>query len=157
MPLIQVESRSRTKISKGSAKNAAKLILNALGYTKSELSILFVDDEEMSQLYRQYRGKSQTTDVLSFSMREGEFGEIETEMLGDVVISAQTAKAMSEETGSGFNAILDLLLVHGILHLLEYDHEAGPALADEMKSKTSELLGMLGHSHDNFQWFFDME
>ena len=114
-----------------------------------------VDDFEMARLNRQYRRIDHTTDVLSFPMLEGEFGEIAPEMLGDVVISAQTAKAISEETGAGFESVLDLLLVHGILHLLGLDHEAGPVEAKEMKLKTEELLTMLGHGGDKFEWFFN--
>ncbi len=78
-------------------------------------------------------------------------------MLGDVVISAETAKAMSDETGAALESVLDLLLVHGILHLLGLDHEAGPAEAREMKLKTEELLSMLGHCGGEFEWFFDAD
>jgi len=138
-------------------KNAAKRILNALGYTDSELSVLIVDDSEMARLNREYRGIDNKTDVLSFPMLEGEFGEIVPEMLGDVVISAQTAGTISEETGAALGSVLDLLLIHGILHLLGMDHEAGLAEAKEMKIRTEELLSMLGHSGGEFEWFFDTE
>ena len=128
-----------------------------MGYTESELSVLIVDDSEMARLNQQYRQIAHTTDVLSFPMLEGEFSGIAPEMLGDVVISAQTAKAMSEETGSTFESVLDLLLVHGILHLLGLDHETGPVEAKEMKLRTEELLSMLGHSGAEFEWFFDTD
>jgi probable rRNA maturation factor len=128
-----------------------------LGYTESELSVLIVDDSEMARLNHQYRQVAHAADVLSFPMLEGEFGEIAPEMLGDVVISAQTAKAMSEETGAAFESVLDLLLVHGILHLLGLDHEAGPVQAEEMKKRTEELLMMLGHCGAEFEWFFDAD
>ncbi|SPF44971.1 Endoribonuclease YbeY [Syntrophobacter sp. SbD1] len=128
-----------------------------MGYTESELSVLIVDDDEMARLNQQYRQISHTTDVLSFPMLEGECGEIAPEMLGDVVISAQTAKAISEQTGAALGSILDLLLSHGILHLLGLNHEAGPAEAEEMKLKTEELLEMLGHCGDEFEWFFDVD
>ena len=128
-----------------------------MGYTESELSILMVDDLEMARLNRQYRRIDHTTDVLSFPMLEGEFGEIAPEMLGDVVISAQTARAISEETGAAIESVLDLLLVHGILHLLGLDHEAGPVEAKEMKLKTKELLTVLGHCGEEFEWFFDTD
>jgi probable rRNA maturation factor len=87
-------------------------------------------------------------------MLEGEFGEITPQMLGDVVISAQSAQAMSQETGTAFESVLHLLLVHGILHLLSLDHEAGQAEAHGMKRKTEQLLSMLGHRGDEFEWFF---
>jgi len=128
-----------------------------LGYTESELSLLIVDDGEMARLNQQYRQIGYTTDVLSFPMIEGEFSDIAPEMLGDVVISVETAKAMSDETGAALESVLDLLLVHGILHLLGLDHEVGPVEAREMKLKTEELLAMLGHCGEEFEWFFDTD
>ncbi|MFZ0945317.1 MAG: rRNA maturation RNase YbeY [Syntrophobacteraceae bacterium] len=157
MALIQVANQSRIKINPGSIENAAKRILNALGYTESELSVLIVDDGEMAGLNQQYRQIGHTTDVLSFPMLEGEFSDIAPEMLGDVVISAETAKAMSAETGAALESVLDLLVVHGILHLLGFDHVAGPTGANEMKLKTEELLAMLGHCIEQFEWFFDTD
>ncbi len=128
-----------------------------MGYTESELSVLIVDDGEMAVLNRQYRQIGHTTDVLSFPMIEGEFSDIAPDMLGDVVISAETAKAISDETGAALESVVDLLLVHGVLHLLGFDHEAGPAGAREMKLKTEELLAMLGHRGEEFEWFFDTD
>jgi probable rRNA maturation factor len=128
-----------------------------LGYTEAELSVLIVDDGEMARLNQQYRQIGHTTDVLSFPMIEGEFSDIAPEMLGDVVISAETAKAMSDETGAALESVLDLLIVHGILHLLGLDHEAGPVEARQMKLKTEELLVMLGHCGGQFDWFFDTD
>lgn len=125
-----------------------------MGYTESELSILIVDDDEMAELNREYRQISHTTDVLSFPMLEGEFGEIAPEMLGDVVISAETADAIAREAGATLESVLDLLLIHGILHLLGYDHEAGETEAREMKRQTEELLAKLGHAAEEFSWFF---
>ncbi len=124
-----------------------------MGYTESELSILIVDDTEMTGINRQYRQIDHTTDVLSFPMQEGEFGGIAPEMLGDIVISAETAEMMSRERGTALEAVLDLLLVHGILHLVGLDHEAGPVEEKNMKLKTLELLTMLGHGGVEFEWF----
>ena len=128
-----------------------------MGYTESELSVLIVDDDEMARLNDTYRQIGHTTDVLSFPMLEGEFDGIAPEMLGDVVISAQTARAMSLETGTSFEAVMDLLLIHGILHLLGIDHAAGASEAKETEMKTAELLAMLGHEGEEFGWFFDAD
>lgn len=128
-----------------------------MGYTESELSILIVDDEEMTRLNREYRQVDRTTDVLSFPMLEGEFADVEPDMLGDVVISAETAHSMSEQTGSSLDSIVHLLLIHGILHLLGFDHEEEPSEAVEMRGKTEELLAVLGHEKAEFAWFFDTE
>ena len=157
MARIQVANQSTIKIKRGSVKNAASRVLSALGYTESELSILIVDDAEMASLNLRYRGIDHATDVLSFPMLEGEFGGIASDILGDVVISAQTARAMSEENRTAFESVLDLLLIHGILHLLGLNHEEGPAEARKVKLKTEELLSMLGHSGKEFEWFYEEE
>ena len=121
--------------------------------TDAELSVLIVDDAEMSELNREYRGLDSTTDVLSFPMGEGEYGDVEPRLLGDIVISAPTAQAMALEHGTAFDAVLELLLVHGTLHLLGYDHEAGEEDARTMDERTMALLGVLGHSDSSFGWY----
>ena len=84
MSEIQVsENQDKIKIDHLHLEKAAEAILNALDYTDAELSIVIVDDDEMASLNRQYRQKDSTTDVLAFSMTEGEFSDIEPDMLGD--------------------------------------------------------------------------
>ena len=123
-----------------------------MGYTEVELSILVVDDEEMARLNLEYREVDATTDVLSFPMWEGEFGDVCEEMLGDIVISAETANLMSEQHGCPLSAIMDLLLVHSILHLLGFDHATSQE-SSQMDSKTVEILEMLGHDEGGFDWY----
>ncbi len=122
-----------------------------------ELSILIVDDEEMAQLNGEYRRVDATTDVLSFPMWEGEGGEVCREILGDVVISAPTAYAMSRERGVSCEGVLDLLLVHGILHLVGFDHERGTREAQAMEIKTLDILEALGHRREDFDWYMKEE
>lgn len=124
-----------------------------MGYTEVELSIVVVDDDEMAGINQEYRNIDETTDVLSFPMWEGEFGEVCREMLGDIVVSAPTAALMSERNGCSLEQVLDLLLVHGILHLLGFDHEAGEEEARIMQEKTMELLALLGHAAKSFEWY----
>ncbi len=131
----------------------AKQILSALGYIDVELSLLIVDDEEMARLNREYRQVDSSTDVLSFPMWEGEYGDVCRELLGDVVISAPTAQAMSGERGISPDAVMDLLLVHGILHLVGFDHELGEEEAHAMEQKTLDLLVHLGHRREDFLWY----
>jgi len=124
-----------------------------LGCIDAELSIAIVDDDEMTSLNRQYRGRDYTTDVLAFSMTEGEFSDIEPDMLGDVVISASTADLIRRQNNVPLSAVLDLLLVHGILHLVGYDHERGGEQAQLMEKKTLEIMKLLGHRQTNLNWF----
>jgi len=155
MSLIQAsENQDKIEIDLPRLERAAEEILSALGYTDAELSIAIVDDEEMTRLNRQYRQMDSTTDVLSFPMGEGEFSNICPEMLGDVVISAPTAHLMSLHHGCTLGSVLDLLLVHGILHLLGHDHQEEEDCA-AMNAKSIDLLKMLGHSETGFGWFLN--
>ncbi len=94
-----------------------------------ELSVLFTGDAQVKKLNRQYRGKDQTTDVLSFSLLEGKklkTGGAEKRVLGDVVISLPQAKRQARKAGKTMESEVAMLLVHGILHLLGYDHGSKP-------------------------------
>lgn len=102
---------------------------------------MLTDDESITILNGEYRGIEEPTDVLSFSQHEGEDGFApEENILGDVVISVETAKRQAEERGAELDSEIDLLLVHGILHLLGYDH-AEPEESEKMFARQAELLG----------------
>ena len=107
----------------------------------------------MTRLNLQYRQVNRSTDVLAFPMLEGEYGDISVELLGDIVISAPTARGMSRLHHCSLPTVLDLLLVHGTLHLLGYDHERGEEEACRKEEKTLELLPMLGHAQEEFDWY----
>jgi len=109
----------------------------------SELSILITDDPEIAQLNQQYRERSGPTNVLSFPMLEGDFAEVTPELLGDVVISAETAAREGNELGFSFMQRFNFLLVHGILHLFGYDHEISEDEAVKMDKKTEELYKLI--------------
>ena len=104
----------------------AETLLDVVGRPGAELSLLFVDDVQMRSLNRDYRGLDRTTDVLSFSQTEGEGGALilpeGVELLGDVVISPAKARRQCSRYHNTFEAELRRLLVHGVLHLLGYDH-----------------------------------
>ena len=125
-------------------RELASRILRDLGSPDAELSILVTDDEEMHALNRHFRGKDASTDVLSFSQVEGEGGDPERHLLGDVVISWDRAVRQGEEFGHGTRKELRRLLVHGVLHLLGYDHEGSKEEADRMKALEGRLLGGRG-------------
>ena len=106
----------------------------------AELSVAIVSIEEMANLNERYRGKDGPTDVLSFSIDEPVAvpgGEPIT--LGDVIIAPDVALAQASEYGTTVEAELDLLLVHGILHLLGYDHETDEQAA-VMQARERVLL-----------------
>ena len=94
----------------------------------------------MRSLNRRYRGKDRTTDVLSFSLREGMFSHIQPTVLGDIVISLPAAARQAAEAGHPLLREIERLLVHGLLHLLGYDHDRGPHEALRMERKERKLL-----------------
>jgi len=111
---------------------------------ETELSITIVGDRTIHRLNRDYLGKDRPTNVISFSLQEGEFGNVARHALGDVVISADTAAKEAQSGGwSGYERLIFLLL-HGILHLTGYDHErSGEAEAARMERKEQEIWKLL--------------
>jgi len=99
--------------------------------------VVLVDDVGISALNRRYRGVIGPTDVLAFPMTEGPFSELTPDCLGDVVISAETA--LRQARGGDVKAECALLLVHGILHLLGYDHGT-PRQRQRMWKRQAALL-----------------
>ena len=119
-------------------------VLAAASLEDAELSILFVGDRAMRTLNRTYRGKDRTTDVLSFAFREGAFGSLHAHMLGDIVISLPAAVRQARAAGEPLLREVDRLLIHGLLHLLGYDHERGAAQERLMRAAERKLLRVLG-------------
>jgi probable rRNA maturation factor len=120
------------------------MILSALGYHDSELSVAIVGDRAIRRINRDYLGKDRPTNVISFSMLEGEFGDLNPPMLGDVVVSVDTAAREAEDGGMSLHGRLCFLLLHGILHLTGYDHErSGEAEARRMERKERDLFRLL--------------
>ena len=101
----------------------ARAILSAIGQSRAELSIALVDDPSIAELNGEWRDKPRPTDVLSFSLVEGDFADHRGSMLGDVVISVETAAAQASERHRGLDETVTRLLVHGVLHLIGHDHE----------------------------------
>jgi probable rRNA maturation factor len=122
----------------------AQTILNASGCPDGELSVLIVDDAAIRVINRDYLQRDRATNVISFSMQEGEQAGLHPNLLGDVVISAETAARDAAEAGLRFESELYFLLLHGILHLLGYDHERGSAeQAEQMEAREIELFDLL--------------
>lgn len=119
------------------------MLLRNLGLHNAQLSVLFVGDRAMRTLNRRYRGIDRPTDVLSFSLREGAFASIQPDVLGDIVISIPVAARRAAAAGHPLAREIDLLLIHGLLHLLGYDHERGGKDAAVMRKKEAALLRRL--------------
>jgi len=111
-----------------------------------EVSLVFVDDDYIHGLNTQYRGVDAPTDVLSFAMQEGEpmpGPDDENTILGDVVLSLQAAERQAGEYGHSFRREAAYLTVHGVLHLIGYDHQSEDERAI-MRRKEERVLSLLG-------------
>jgi probable rRNA maturation factor len=128
-----------------------KILVGEGVLSNSELSVVITDQNKIRDLNRQFRGKDQPTDVLSFSMGEQQAGEDKTAFigppdglihLGEVIISYPQAVIQSQEREHSIRKELAILIVHGVLHILGYDHER-PDLELAMVAREKEILESL--------------
>lgn len=114
----------------------------------AEVSVSFVDNKEIRQLNKLYRNKDKSTDVLSFPLGENDVYDVNNEtgayLLGDVVISIETAIKQAQMYNHTLEREVGFLTVHSMLHLLGYDHETSPIDAAQMREKEEEVLEYLG-------------
>lgn len=135
--------QKRVSIDAGKIRRAAKKILSGLGFQGYELSIVIVDDQEITRLNRQYFHRNRPTNVISFPMAAEDPASLHSKILGDVVISAQTAKRQAEDAGGKAKDEILFLLIHGILHLAGYGHEGAADERKKMEAKEKELFSLL--------------
>jgi probable rRNA maturation factor len=102
-----------------------------------------LDDRQIEELNHTYLSRDCPTDVLSFPMAEGPFPAVQPHILGDVVISVETALRQAEARQAGLHEELAFLLIHGILHLTGYDHEQGASEQRRMRRMEQKLLKTL--------------
>jgi pyridoxine 5-phosphate synthase len=121
-------------------KKTAEFLLDMECLADAELSNLLVDDQHITELNETWLSKKGPTNVLSFSLTEGEDLAMARNLLGDIVISVETAAREALKDGITVQQRLDVLLVHGFLHLVGYDHEKSDVEAERMFIKEKELL-----------------
>ncbi len=115
-------------------RRRARALLRSLDRRGAELSVKLVDDETMAALNERYRGIAAPTDVLSFSLTEGPHADRRGALLGDVVISLETAACQARRGRRSLEDEVLRLLIHGALHLVGHDHER----ADEAREMRAE-------------------
>lgn len=142
MPVTVRCSARRIPLRRAAVETLAQRILVAAGVPTAELSLLVVGDHLMRRLNGRYRHKDATTDVLAFPMREAPGPN--PLLLGDVVISLPQAARQARAQNVPLNRELAQLLVHGILHLLGYDHERSSVDAQRMQRKERAVLSAVG-------------
>jgi len=126
-------------VARAEVRRWCERMLAALDLAFSELSVVLTDDGEIHALNRDFRGKDKPTDVLAFALREGEGAEHAGELLGDVVVSVETARRQAARRGRPLDAELRMLLAHGLLHLVGWDHRTD-AEDRAMKGRTRALM-----------------
>ncbi len=118
----------------------------------AEVSVTFVDNEQIRKLNSVYRNKDSTTDVLSFPLGENEEWDINYDtssiMLGDIVISVERAIEQAELYNHSLRREIGFLTVHSMLHLLGYDHESGGLEETLMREQEEKILAKLGLTRD---------
>jgi probable rRNA maturation factor len=126
MPVHIQNDQKEVRVNLGAVKQLFEKCLIRMKAPRAEVSLLFVNDKAIRALNYTYRGVRQATDILSFNMRErrkrNEPLPPHPEVLGDLVISLATVRRQARERGISLQAELDFVLIHGLLHLLGYDH-----------------------------------
>jgi probable rRNA maturation factor len=141
MPVEIVRRHGGKNFSTRKLKTAALRILQLVEQDESELSVALIGNAEMRKLNARFRNKDYPTDVLSFPVEEGLPGPVR--LLGDVIISVDKARQQAKERGRSLGEEIIALLIHGILHLLGYDHERSAKDARIMTRLEKKIYGAL--------------
>ncbi|NPA13536.1 MAG: rRNA maturation RNase YbeY [Aquificae bacterium] len=138
------------EITKKYIKEITEGILKQLNLDGVEVSITLTDNDTIQQINKEWRNKDKPTDVLSFPIDEKP-PKYKYRILGDVVISLPYAKKQAEEIGYPYKDEVLRLLIHGILHLLGYDHEVCPAEAKRMFDLQDRIFNRLSSTKNHTQ------
>jgi len=143
MAILITNRQAIVRLDIPSLRRSIRRILKHLGRGRDEISILLVEDREIRVINKTYLKRDRPTNVMAFPMLEGLFRKIHPQVLGDVVISIETASRDAKKEGMALEDEIFFLLIHGILHLLGYDHEGSVAQARRMRDKERELFAAL--------------
>ncbi len=125
-------------------KGLIKYALKYLKLKKVEFNIIFIDNKRIHEINKEYRGVDRPTDVISFALEDHEDIKLETRVLGDIYISIEKAREQAEEYGHSLKREISFLAVHGLLHLLGYDHmnEEDEKVMFELQDKILDGYGI---------------
>jgi probable rRNA maturation factor len=148
---IQIENKqTKIKIEQRKIRSTVIKLLKIMDCANKELSITFVDDIAIKQLNKDYLHRDHSTNVLSFSLQEGEYGNVNPHILGDIVISTETAQRDAVKGDLSLSEEIYFLIIHGLLHLLGFNHENTTKVQmTEMQMKERELFGILNSGKSN--------
>jgi len=139
--------QKKVKLDLRQIRQVVRKLLHLVGCRDKEISLLFVDDEEIQEINRAYLGRNYPTNVISFSFSEGEFSNINPDILGYIVVSVATALRDAENGSISLEDELDFLIIHGLLHILGYNHENNNADDIECMQKKEQELFFLLHGY----------
>lgn len=138
--LVILQNQTKIKISLNKIRKIVFQIFEILSISNADLDISFVGDLAIQKLNRRFRKKDKSTDVLSFPLYEAKEARKGNLFLGDLVISLPTTQKQAKEYRKTFHEELYFLIVHGVLHLLGYDHEKSDRAAKKMRSLEKKIL-----------------
>ena len=141
--MIDIVNRQRDRqINQKHWRDFAARAIEAIGNRHKTVTIVFVSDSAIRKLNKQFRGKDQVTDVLSFPNESEPFENENQSQLGEIVISVQRAAAQAKENGLTFSNEVEQLILHGLLHLCGYDHEIDKGEMNRLELKLRKKLGI---------------
>jgi probable rRNA maturation factor len=144
MPISIRNNQKLFNIDVSRIRKSLKRLLKELNCDDRAIGLLLVDDKEIQKLNNAYLDRNKPTNVLSFAMTEGEFGNINPQILGDIVISVETAVRDALISHIDLMDELEFLIIHGLLHLLGYDHEnTSSEKKMEMRGRELDLFFLL--------------
>jgi probable rRNA maturation factor len=138
VPVEIVRRNSGKRFSSRKVRKIASAVLRLVEQNQAELSLALVGNAEIQRLNAEYRKKDYPTDVLAFAGEDSPPGSVR--LLGDVIISIEKAQEQASDRGIGLDEEMATLVIHGVLHLLGYDHERSPKDARIMKRREKEIF-----------------
>jgi len=131
--------QKKIKVNRSKLEELADTVLRGHGVDNAEVSVILVGDRAMRGFNKRYLHKDRPTDVIAFRMADGEFAGVHPELLGDVIVSLETARRQAGLLRVSLDGEISLYLVHGLLHLLGYT-DTTLAGFRRMEHKQKELL-----------------
>ena len=146
MPIAIENRQKKLKPDLKRLRRALARLLAALDRPDAEISLVLTDDEQIREINRAYLNRDRPTNVISFAMQDGEYGTVHPQMLGDIIVSVETASRDAAAGAMSFADELEFLVIHGLLHLLGYEHENATAQEKKrMQDRERELFLLLRH------------
>lgn len=137
-------AQKRTEVDPAAVRQLARTVLEGERAEVDEVGIVFIEDVYSRELNRRFRAIDKPTDVLAFPLSDDPDADPPDRYLGEVYVNVDRAAVQSEEYGVSLSQEIARLLVHGLLHLLGYDHETSPAEAKRMRTREEHFLHELG-------------